>query len=259
MYTELLNIIFKYAKNFKLPDKDFVNNVIDVIANYDDINDYINNVDISSSYKYAASYTFCSRILKLSICDIITRAETNFNAYCEIYNLKKTEKYIFICYYFVYTIFHELDHTRQNKILNTTKKDNFERILIQNSVDVLVANFEIYEKEHDLFPNERMAIINSCVRINEMLKYDDYASSFIGNIYSQRYKFAITQYYLDKKVPLIEYTNAVGTSIYYDNVFVSNENTNKLLTRVKKDILFENRVLFGLPISNNELNKMISK
>ena len=28
---------------------------------------------------------------------------------------------------------------------------------------------------------------------------------------------------------------------------------------VKKDILFENRVLFGLPISNNELNKMISK
>lgn len=122
-----------------------------------------------------------------------------------------------------------------------------------------MANFEIYEKEHDLFPNERMAIINSCVRINEMLKYDDYASSFIGNIYSQRYKFAITQYYLDKKVPLIEYTNAVGTSIYYDNVFVSNENTNKLLTRVKKDILFENRVLFGLPISNNELNKMISK
>ena len=41
MYTELLNIIYTYVFNYKEPDKHFLEDVLDIAINKDNLREYI--------------------------------------------------------------------------------------------------------------------------------------------------------------------------------------------------------------------------
>ena len=44
MYTELLNIIYTYVFNYKEPDKHFLEDVLDIAINKDNLREYIKEV-----------------------------------------------------------------------------------------------------------------------------------------------------------------------------------------------------------------------
>ena len=124
---------------------------------------------------------------------------------------------------------------------------------------MLSINPDLYKKEHDLFPIERMAIINSNSKIIEMLKLDADVFFILNNIYVNRYNSFVTQYYSDGRFPLLEYINATDSNLYYEELLIDKNNTKKILKRVKKDISFEDRVLMGLQITQKELNEIKNK
>ncbi len=45
MYTELLNIIYTYGFNYKEPDKHFLEDVLDIAINKDNLREYIKEID----------------------------------------------------------------------------------------------------------------------------------------------------------------------------------------------------------------------
>ena len=45
MYTELLNIIYTYVFNYKEPDKHFLEDVLDIAINKDNLREYIKKID----------------------------------------------------------------------------------------------------------------------------------------------------------------------------------------------------------------------
>lgn len=260
MYEKLLNIIYTYTFNYKLPDIDFVNEVINIAIDNDDLSSFVN--DVSYNYEYTASYGFISKTLRFNINNIIRCIKKSLNFYSDAYDLKQIrlfEKYVYVCYEFVYTILHELEHIKQIKLLDTSEENTFETTLIQNNIDMLSINPDLYKKEHDLFPIERMAIINSNSKIIEMLKLDGDVFFILNNIYVNRYNSFVTQYYSNGRFPLLEYVNATDSSLYYEDLLIDKNNTKKILKRVKKDISFEDRVLMGLPITQKELDELKNK
>lgn len=51
MYTELLNIIYTYVFNYKEPDKHFLEDVLDIAINKDNLREYINISGIHLYYE----------------------------------------------------------------------------------------------------------------------------------------------------------------------------------------------------------------
>ena len=134
---------------------------------------------------------------------------------------------------FILTILHELEHAKQIKTLETTNGNTFEKSLIQNSLDIISINPDFYRKEHDLFPTERMAIINSTSKLIEILKIDGAFSLFINEVFVKEYNWFITNYYIHKNIPLLEYINISGIHLYYEDILINKENTKSY----RKDIL----------------------
>lgn len=263
MYIELLNIIYTYVFNYKEPDKHFLENVLDIVINKDNLREFIKDIDYNCDGN--AAYNLPSKILKFNVNNILEDAKNCFNfrickrVYESGMNIGDLEKYIYLCSIFILTILHELEHVKQIRTLETANGNTFEKSLIQNDLDILSINPDFYKKEHDLFPIERMANINSTSKLIEILKIDSDFSSFINEAFNKDYNWFITRYYIYNKIPLLEYINITRSSLYYEDILINKENSKKLLRRVKNEVSLDNRILFGLPITKKELTKINSK
>lgn len=257
MHEKLINIIYYYTFNYKLPDAEFIDKIVNIIINNDDLESYVNN--ISYDYNYTASYSFVSKILKFNINNIIKYTRNSLKFYCDAYDLKEIklfEEYVYICYEFVYTILHEFEHIKQIKFLENNKDNSFVSNLIQNNIDTLSINPDLYMKDHDLFPIERMAIINSNLEVMDILKLDSDVFFILNNIYVNRYNSFTIQHYVNGSYPLLEYVTVTNTNLYYKELLINSNNTKKILKKSKSDISFKDRLLLGLPITQKELNEI---
>ncbi|MDY2804094.1 MAG: hypothetical protein SOT91_01850, partial [Bacilli bacterium] len=77
MYTELLNIIYTYVFNYKEPDKHFLEDVLDIVINKDNLREYIKEIDYN--YDYNAAYGFTSKTLRFNVNNILEDAKNCFN------------------------------------------------------------------------------------------------------------------------------------------------------------------------------------
>lgn len=261
MYQEILEIIFYYSANYRLPDKTFIEKIISLVVSYEKLDKYI--ASINYNYDGSASYGYISRILKFNISTIIDEINKDYIFYSGIYNLNENSclfnKYLFICFKAVIFILHELEHCKQIKRTETASTDDFEKNIIDNNLNILSINPELYKKEHDLFLIERMANIRSYREVNEILKLDTSLPMFISDIFNKNYVCLLVDNYSKQSYPLLEYVNTVGSLILYDDIFVNQKNTNKILKKSKKVLSIDDRLLYGLPLSNIEFNRIYNK
>lgn len=261
MYQEILEIIFYYSANYKLPDKAFIEKIISLVVSYEKLDKYITSINYN--YDGSASYGYISKILKFNISTIIDEINKDYNFYSGIYNLNENSclfnKYLFICFKAVIFILHELEHCKQIKRSETASTDDFEKNIIDNNLNILSINPELYKKEHNLFLIERMASIRSYREVNEILKLDTSLPIFISDIFNKNYICLLVYNYSKQSYPLLEYVNTTRSLILYDDIFVNQKNTSKILKKSKKVLSIDDRLLYGLPISNIELNRIHSK
>lgn len=258
MYQEILEIIFRYSANYRLPDKVFIEKIISLVFSYEKLNKYITSINYN--YCGTASYGYISRTLSFNINTIIDKINEYYNFYSGIYNLNENsclfDKYLFTCFSTIACILHELEHCKQLKKSETASTDDFEKNIIDNNLNILSINPELYKKEHDLFLIERMANIRSYKEVIKILKLDTSLPVFIGNIFDKNYNCLVLNNYSKQTYPLLEYVNTVGTLILYDDIFVNQKNTSKILKKSKKVLSIDDRLLYGLPLSNIEFNKI---
>lgn len=256
MYQEILEIIFYYSANYRLPDKTFIEKIISLVVNYEKLDKYI--ASINYNYDGSASYGYISRILKFNISTIIDEINKEYDFYSGIYNLNENSclfnKYLFISFNTVTFILHELEHCKQIRKFETACTDDFEKNIIDNNLAILSINPELYKKEHNLFLVERMANIRSYREVNEILKLDTSLPIFISDIFNKNYFYLLLDNYSKQSYPLLEYVNTVGCLILYDDIFVNEKNTSKILKKSKKVLSVDDRLLYGLPLSNIEFD-----
>lgn len=257
MEEEILNMIYIYAFNYRKPDRKFIDTISNIIINNNDLHSFVN--DIEYNYDGNAAYGYISKVLRFNLDSMTKDAEDKFSAdknkYEPMIKVSLLEEYIYFSLKTILTILHELEHTKQLRTFEDSPKDSFISNIIQNNLDMLSINPTFYRINHDLFTVERMANINSYLKLLEILKLDNFGSYFINDIYSKEYNNLIKKHYIDNKTPLIEYIDMSNSYIYYDDILINKDNTKKILKKTKKDMSLEDRILYGLPITNRELKK----
>lgn len=258
MQNEILNIVYYYSFNYKLPDKEFFMSIINIILKYHKLNDYI--VDINFNYDGIAVYKYISKILSFSIPSIIEKSDEVFNkiTFGNDDN-HKYERIMFICFNAIKTIFHEFEHIRQAKVVNNNFESSFEKELINNCFKCLALNYCVYQKEHDIFPIERLAILKSGLGVLDIMSLDTEIPSYIENNFYTNYNYFMELYYRNGTYPLLKYVQKTRTSIYYDDILISRNNAKKILKKSNKDMATLDRLLYGLPITKDEYMNILEK
>lgn len=82
MYEELLNIIYTYTINKKVPDDNFIDSIISIIIKEEKLIEYVKDIDYNYQNIALASYFYESRILKFNINKMI-------KDYSDIYKIHK--------------------------------------------------------------------------------------------------------------------------------------------------------------------------
>ena len=63
--------------------------------------------------------------------------------------------------------------------------------------------------------------------------------------FDKNYICLLVDNYSKQSYPLLEYVNTVGSLILYDDIFVNQKNTNKILNKSKKVLSIDDRLLYG--------------
>lgn len=256
MYEKILNVVYYYSFNYKLPDKDFVMSIVNIILSNRRLTDYVKNINFD--YDGIAGYKYISKELSFSISSIINTSTEDYNSIKEG-SKYQYEKYLYLCFSFIETIFHEFEHIRQVKKLDTGSFDCFEKKIINNNIKNISINPGVYRKEHNLFTIERLAILKSQLEVLDIVNLDSSLPTYIVKKYINYYNYFVELDYRKDTYPLLKYVEKTNSSIYYDNILINRENTNKLLKKTKRELSEKDRLLYGFPINREEYINILDK
>lgn len=252
MYEDILNVIYNYAFSNKLPDNKFIDTILNIVVD-DVIAGYIMNVDYDYKGLLLASYE--NRILRFNISMITLQY---INLYPVMHNRNKIffDKRLFILLGVIEVIFHELEHVLQSKKINILPEDDFERKLLEIGTIAVDVYPGLYENNHDLFSIEREANINSSKKIKNILTLDDLSSNRIKRFFNNRYNKLLNEYYSETNYPLLKFLTTVQGRLAYGDIPIISDNTEMILEETKKNLSFDERVLWGLPLDKGEQRKL---
>lgn len=254
MYEELLNIIYTYTINKKVPDDNFIDSIMSIIIKEEKLIEYVKDIDYNYQNIALASYFYESRILKFNINKMIKDYSDIYKIHKRIYDTSSDyfDKYLFICLSVLEVIFHEIEHVIQNKKANTLPQDSFERKLIEINNIAIEVYPSVYKKHHDLFSIEREANIISCNKIRTFLDMSEITTRYIINVFNSKYNRLIKEYYSKNSCPLLELLTITGGKISYSGIPITRNNTNKILMKTKRSLSLEERLIKGLPLNKEE-------
>lgn len=255
MYEEILNIIYNYAFNYKLPDVKFIDSVLDIIVDKE-LGEYITRVEHNYQSFALASYLYENKILRFNLDMILIQYSNFYQVHKRMYGMDDFNKYLYICLSVLEIIFHELEHVIQSKKTNTLLVDDFERQLIEISTIAVEVYPDLYDKRHDLFFIEREANIKSCKKIKEVLALCESSSRGIKSNFNKRYNQLVNKYYSYDNYPLLTFLNITHGKLSYYDFPIEKYNTERILASTKENLSFEDRVLMGLPLDKKEYHRL---
>lgn len=261
MYEEILNIIYTYTINKKVPDDNFIDSIISIIIKEEKLIEYVKDIDCNYQNVALASYFYKSRVLKFNMNKMFKEHSSIYEIYRRIYDTSSDyfDKYLFICLSVLEVIFHEIEHVIQNKKVNTLPQDNFERQLIEINTIAIEVYPSVYKKHHDLFSIEREANITSCDKIRTYLRISEITTKYFMNIFNSKYDRLINEYYSKNSCPLLEFLTITGGKILYNGIPITRNNTNKILMKTKRSLSLGERLIKGLPLNKEEYHLIKNK
>lgn len=186
-----------------------------------------------------------------------------FKNVCNYNGLKNNEYYGYINIKILQFLLHEIEHAKQEKKLKS-RINNIEILLLSCSK----LNMELwelvkdgYKKYNDTYiynPSERMADIKSYKKIllfmesiNHNLKIDKTL-----NILKEEYLIESLNGYLNDICPSEIYLIKTELENIWRSMSFYDDNHNIMNEKVKKEYDIRKRLLFGLPIDNEEFKKI---
>lgn len=291
MEEEILKLIYDYYKSNKNIDKNLIEKIVEATVEHKNISSYVNNIYINDAPMKLMGNTF-----RLAYYDLFSKDITINWRFIEAFLdncrkkysplFEKSELPFFENATVIQPIFHELEHATQNKNYNLDSNDiegqlikmvfsekyNFEdpeqaffkyleRGMSERDIIVLMENKrKLYKKYYEYNPVERLAEIRS---------YEMVANVFISmkdkvpNVYNFEYmnyvkKLLLGYKYHDNLVfsPTVAYINAIANEDKLEHGELYEQMLNKISLLELKEQSLISRLSLGLPVSNEEHNKV---
>ena len=264
MFENILKIIKKYHDNKQYADYEFVIDICNIIIDNNNLSDYINGIYINNSFNGNNSrYLYTTNILEFNLyrlykTEYISILNDNYYGFFNLIVLK--------------TIIHELEHVNQ-ELIKDTPVNNLERKLLilgdpttyikqPNTSNKLSLSKQInrlewlkyrilYNKYYYYAPNERLAIIKSCIELYKIIEIDFLKESLYYEIFNKsndsELDNIIKPYKLNNDLtnsPSLEYLS----KLTYDNQTIIKNDISLYDMSLPK----EERFLYGLALTKEE-------
>ena len=281
MYKDMIDIISNYIYKEKDVDKDFFYDVYFILAEYLNIDDKINGIivdDTKFDSKYEAIYSPSSKIILASL---YPSKSTNKLINASEKMLKNFSPNYLRILLTVQTLIHEMNHAVQfSKIENgennlidelISKSNHITRLKdFENPIDYIVNDMlsqKVYDDNHDLSPAEIEAEYLTDKSLEELfLDLDDLDYSKVTLEQFKAYKdielllSLYKKYKVNKKgiytnSPSYDYCNMARNKDEYkpEIVRIYNENKLETFTLDRKNYSLDERLQYGLQLTNFEL------
>ena len=178
MEGEIKSLFLDYCKQKRFIDSYFINQVFIIISNYLHIDEYLKNIFVKNGSSFNDSfYNSMEKVIFFDLKnehDKYHRNKLDYDNYVYWYNL-----------HVLRTIFHELEHIKQEVYKYSYNFDIKQKLVVLNDIKPnTTANtlkerienylrgykyYRYYQKNHDLSPIERMANIKASKYINSFM------------------------------------------------------------------------------------------
>lgn len=258
MKERLIKLLYDYSVKGRVVDASLIEEVIDLSVKEKRLKDYVANIQFTSEKVETnnglvlASYSRSNK--RITLCwPVAMELNLLLKKYHRLFNSFEQS----LCYnvFIIKAILHELEHVYQIKILNEASNNskyaqimretyNLSSLEISSEDESKVFDL-IYQTHYRIIPSERLAEINSGFEMLEVLKQ---IQAIIPNLY----EFVATVYLEDclsgysDKTPGEEYFKAIKRLNFYNEMKDSTKNDSLRL-----------RLMYGMPISESEKNKLV--
>lgn len=290
MQYRLAKLLYDYSINRKTVDEDYIRRVIDTVINGRELVEYVRKYEIVKTFEIQTNEqknsnpiaTYDGSCIKISLEGIEFKIKEAQDTYLHLFP-SSLEQYQYINSVITQIILHELEHANQKKIIQTSH--NMEaRILLYSYTPSIEENIKIGEidnfirenkeyieyliqklqKKIDEFyiyaPQERLAEIRSHQQLIDILNSLERSPNrvikflYVGKIDSmfRGYEDGIIS-------PTIHYLRGIGNGDILEFFNWYDPDEAKAVLKSKQNYSLEERLIYGLPITNEERDKEKSK
>lgn len=285
MELEILKLIFDYSKAGRFPDHYFLDKVVEIVVKKRDLNDYVKNtvfidkLDGAESDKTFASYNYLRKQISVYYWPIQIMCQKN-SRYDSLFN--PIERMLYHNINITQCILHELEHATQYKtaddhentsieaklirtaslLKRTLKNPKFNELLLSGkispkSLEIYLKDYRnLYKKNYEINPMERMAQINSYRTIINFLEFikKQIPMLFTFNCKAlEREKIRGYESSWQKGLcPTHVYLKNTRKEDVWKSFDFYDENQAVLIKKVSNEYDLNKRLLLGLPVSPDE-------
>ena len=151
----------------KIIETDDVLKIVSSCIKYYNLDKYVKDVYFDSNNIYPANYVIKDNVIVFNDQKIIESAYRLYDLIYDIYKIDENNYKYIINFYYLYVIFHELEHAKQKMIYETSDNELFN--YLYEIREILQLNRNFYDEYHDLFPMERQAINSGNIKAYQLM------------------------------------------------------------------------------------------
>lgn len=268
MEEEILKLVYIYSTGSKMADFDFVYKVFTILASYNDVNGYLDNIEMSN---YASDVAGTYNVFEKKVTINIKAILDSYVDRAEKFNFNKLESYYFLNLQVLLSIMHEFEHVLQQKKLYD-KNESLEKTLIYygkafstpsiyHDVFGTVNKSYLYDKLYNYNPIERMAEIKSMDNITKIFYYESKLSRAVKNYFKKASLAYKINGYIDLEsnrilYPTYKYFTAINKRDAWRSLDVYSPISAISKYKALSHYSLEERVLYGIHVLQDELIEM---
>ena len=244
----MITLLNKFDDNYSLEKKDVLE-ITNAYIKENNLELYLVDVIFDDKSQYIGAYNMKDKVITLNNDKMVKFCHKSANNLSRIYNIDENYYTYFFNYYYLYIIFHELEHVMQTKKYEG-KESLLYKFLYELCQRLHYSSQVFYHDNHDLFPMEIDANNNGYIRAYNLLSYT--------KLPGRELKIMHGQYYFSLLYNYAKINNfRILTPI--DKLCNTNEIINKKLILQLLDICKLSkieRLNLGLDITSSEYNSI---
>ena len=166
----MITLLNKFDDGYIICEKD----VLEIVSHYikeDNLEEFIRDVSFDNNYGCMGAYNPINNKIVLNSDDILKFCYSLWNKLMKLYNIDEKYSSYFINFYYLYVLFHEVEHAKQNKKYKSLNDKSILYAFLYELCSRLEGNNQFYDKNHDLFPMEIEANNNGLLKSYNLLSY----------------------------------------------------------------------------------------
>ena len=166
----MITLLNKFDDGYIIGEKD----VLEIVSHYieeDNLEEFIKDVSFDNNYEGMGAYKHKANIIILNNENILKFCYCIWDKLMKLYNIDEKYCTYFINFYYLYVLFHEIEHAKQNKKYESLDDKSVLYAFLYGLCSRLEGNNQFYDKNHDLFPTEIEADNNGLLKSYNLLSY----------------------------------------------------------------------------------------